>query len=153
MMQMMQQSGAGGTGPGGKPATASLKIEPHHWHQLMHDVSAQKSVLMAIAEKLGIEVPASQVLNMQPPVPGGAPGAAPGAPGAPGAAPAPGGAPPSQVAQQLPTLPPVAAKAAADGNATVKRLTGGTPVSRTDNNPSAAGQMAVGKIMQNLRRG
>lgn len=144
ILQLLQQGG-GATGPGGKPATASLKIEPHHWHQLMHDISAQKAILTALAEKLGLEVPAAQVLNMQPPVPGPG-GAAPGAP-APGGAAA--GAPPSQVAQQLPSLPPVAAKSAADGSALVRRLTGGTPVSKAASSDS---KTTFSKILSNLKR-
>lgn len=110
MLQQMQQSGAAGGPAGGKPATANIKIEPHEFHALKHDVSTVKHILGEMARVFDIKIPAQHVLSMQPPVP-----SAPGGDQAAGPVPAaPSGPPPSQIAQQLPALPPIAAKAAGD---------------------------------------
>lgn len=113
LMQQQQQGQGGGPGQPGKPNTASIKFEPAHFQQMTHDVSAMKAVMGRIAEAMGIEVPASAMLNM--PSPGQALPGAPGQASPPGGGPnaqaaaAPPQAPPSQIAQ---ALPPVAAKAA-----------------------------------------
>lgn len=125
MQQLVQAQAQGGAGPGGKPNTASLKFEPQHFHQVVHDISNIKSVLTQMADQLGLQVPASELLSQpapgQTPPPGTgqdpAQAAAGGPPAAPGGAQPPGGA----VAQQLPALPPVAAKAAGAGREDVAR--------------------------------
>lgn len=125
-IQQIQQGGAGGPGANGKPVTASVKVEPHHIQSMSHDISVMKHVIGEMARMFDIKIPAQQVFGMQPPVsaPGAPPPAGPGgpAPQAQGAPPEAGGAPPSQVAQQLPALPPAIGKAASD------RLAAGTTV-------------------------
>ena len=121
-LQQQAQQGAGGVGPNGKPNTASLKFEPQHFHSMVHKVNNMETVLSRIADAMGLEIPASSLLGQPNPgtpadAPGGPAAAPPGGAPAPGSAPAgpagAGGPPPSQIAQQLPSLPPVAAKAAA----------------------------------------
>ncbi len=115
--QMMGGAGAGSGKPGG-----SMKFEPHHMQQLLHTVTAQNALLRGIAEKMGLEIPATALIDSQPPL--AMPGQPPQAPPQPGAA----GPPPSQVAQQLPSLPPAAAKAASAGVLDLSRLRRKGPV-------------------------
>lgn len=117
ILQQLQQQGGGqgGVGPNGKPNTASVKFEPQHFHQIQHDLSNIKSVMVQLADAMGLQVPASAMI--QQPAPGAPAPTDPNQAGAQGAAPAggqPTGPPPSNVAQQLPSLPPAAQKAATD---------------------------------------
>lgn len=139
ILQLMQAGGggAGGMGPNGKPNTASVKFEPQHFHTLVHKISNMEAVLTRLADAMGLEVPASELL--QQPAPGSSAAPMPGPAGQAGAgqaqpAAAPAGPPPSQIAQQLPALPAVAGKAAAD---TARRLAGGFAVSKTDSMPAS----------------
>lgn len=120
LMQMMQQQqGGGGMGANGKPQTASIKVEPQQFHALVHDVSAVKHVIGEMARMFDIKVPATHMLNMQPPAvpqPGAPDPNAAGAAAAAGSSPGAGGPSPSQIAMQLPQLPPVASKAGSIAN-------------------------------------
>lgn len=143
VQQLVQGGGAGGAGPNGKPNTASVKFEPQHFHQVTHDISVMKTILHQMADALGLQVPASSLLSVPAPgqqapgAPGGAPGGAQVAQGAapPAGGPDQGGGPPaSQIAQQLPNLPPVASKAAG----ALGKLAAGTPVDRNDGVPDGS---------------
>ncbi len=119
LQQYSQAGGMPGAGPGGKPPTTSLKLEPQHFHEVKHDISNIKAVLVQMADQMGLQIPASELLNQ--PAPGQAaapPGAPPG--GDPGAGPPPG---PPPFAQKLPPLPPAVAKAAADSVARTPLMT------------------------------
>jgi hypothetical protein len=109
-----QGGGQGGVGPNGKPNMASLKFEPQHFHTVVNKIHNMERVLTQIADAMGIQMPASELINQ----PALADAPLPGQPGqGQGQGPAggqPAGPPPSNVAQQLPSLPPVAQKAAGD---------------------------------------
>lgn len=115
LIQLMQGGGQGGAaGAAGKPGGVSVKIDPSHFHAVTHKISVMETIMKQMAEAMGLHVPAEQLFDLQPPVT--PPGAAPGAPGQPAGAqpqPAQPQAPQaSQIATQLPSLPPVAGKAA-----------------------------------------
>lgn len=134
LMQMIQQGGqgggAGGVGPNGKPNTASVKFEPQHFHTIVNKISNMEKVLTQMADSMGLQMPASELI--QQPSLGGAP--LPGADGQPAAGGAPAGGqdpnapPPSNVAQQLPALPPAAGKAASADD--IHRLANGWRVAQ-----------------------
>jgi hypothetical protein len=122
ILQLLQQNQAGGAGGAGgipgKPNTASVKFEPAHFHEMKHDISNMKSILVQMADAMGLQIPASKLMHQPPPAPSSTPAPPSPAPPSPtgsdtsGAGPA--GAPPgaAPLAVQLPALPPVAAKAA-----------------------------------------
>ena len=112
---MQQQQQAGAAGPNGKPATASVKIDPAHFQQVVHKITVMESIMRQLADGMGLQVPAGELFDMQPPVT---------PPGQPAPAPAPAGPAPSNIAQQLPSLPPVASKAAATPVAGLSKLAG-----------------------------
>lgn len=127
LTQLIQQQAQSGGGANGKPNMASVKFEPQHFHQIQHDLSNIKAVMMQLADAAGLQVPASTLIQQPPPgspAPGdpnqaGAPGAQPGVAGPPGAQ----QPPPSNVAQQLPSLPPTAQKTASHED--IQRLANG----------------------------
>lgn len=152
LLQLMQQNqsggAAGGTGPNGKPNTASIKFEPAHMHQIMHDLAGVKHVMVQMADQMGLKIDASKLLQQPAPAPASTP-----VPGqdAQAAGPAgPAGPPPSQIAQQLPALPPVAAKAAKDAKAAVNRLAAGRGVPMQ---PGDLGKSASVLALLQKRRG
>jgi len=148
LIQQQAQAG-GGAGANGKPNMASVKFEPQHFHQLQHDISNIKAVMMQLADAAGLQVPASTLI--QQPAPGAPAPTDPSQPGAQGGQPQPGGAaaggaqpPPSNVAQQLPSLPPVAQKAASHED--IRRLANGVRVAADVKPKSAASVATIAKL-------
>lgn len=112
--QQQQAAAPGGAGPAaGKPATASLKVEPAHFHQMSKSLENLTDVVTRIADMMGIQVPASKILNT-PAAPAQSGGGASASSGGGGGDPSGGqqAAAQSPIAVQLPQLPPVAVKAA-----------------------------------------
>ena len=96
--------GAGGTGKGGGKQEHMMLL-----HHIKHDMQVMKAVQQRLADALGIQIPASEVLSMQPPAP--TPPSDPAQQGGGGQSPQ-ADQMASQIASQLPTLPPVASKSA-----------------------------------------
>lgn len=157
MTQLIQQQ-QGGVGPNGKSNTVSMKLEPGHFQQMTHKIDNIEKVLTQMADQLGLQVPASELLNQTapgqtPPMDPGQAGATPGGPpGAGAAGPGQPGSPPS-MAQQLPSLPgmPPAVSKAANADSIARsagmvsdlgRLGTGFVVSGSDT-PKAGGSLVV----------
>ena len=97
--------GAGGTGKGGGKQEHMMLL-----HHIKHDMQVMKAVQQRLADALGIQIPASEVLSMQPPAP--TPPSDPAQQGGGGGQSPQADQMASQIASQLPTLPPVASKSA-----------------------------------------
>jgi len=153
LMQSQQQAAAGGAAPGGaggKPATSSVKIDPAHFQQMTHKINVMESILRQLADGMGLQVPAGELFDLHPPA-GAAPGPVP-APAAAAPAGGGGGPPPSAIAQQLPPLPPIAAKSSSiadlariDAGTMVAPVSGQTDTGVTGRSRAAALLAALGR--------
>jgi hypothetical protein len=145
LTQLIQQQAQQGGGANGKPNMASVKFEPQHFHQLQHDISNIKAVMMQLADAAGLQVPASTLI--QQPAPGAPAPTDPSQAGGQGAQPGAAGAqqpPPSNVAQQLPSLPPVAQKTASAED--LRRLANGVRVAAGGKPRQSTSALTIAKL-------